>query len=269
VPKLEESILKELIMENENEYKQIPNARFGYMCSKEGVVLGLRGRPLKIRIGNSGYLEVQAKGLPTPLIHRLVAYTFIGVQENLVIDHINGDKKDNRLENIRYVSQRQNMFNTDIISYFKVVDIKNEKTYISNSMSEFCGVVPSIHISYKKINEGYNTQTYQIKRLSKEEFLSETESEEAPLVPVVITKEYKDDLYCGEKSYNKIYNCVFEAILPSQESLFFLAKATAAKYLNADASGISKALNGKLGSVKKIHFKYRPDIEKDDSRVIR
>lgn len=41
-------------------------------------------------------------------IHRLVADTFIGPQPSLVVNHINGDKHDNRLENIEWVTSKQN-----------------------------------------------------------------------------------------------------------------------------------------------------------------
>lgn len=42
-------------------------------------------------------------------IHRLVAMTFIGEPKNgEVVDHIDGDRQNNNLENLRFVSQREN-----------------------------------------------------------------------------------------------------------------------------------------------------------------
>lgn len=44
------------------------------------------------------------------LVHRLVAGTFIPNPEKLrEVDHINGDKEDNRVENLRWVSHRENI----------------------------------------------------------------------------------------------------------------------------------------------------------------
>lgn len=42
------------------------------------------------------------------LVHRLVAQAFIGISDGLVVNHINGDKFDNRLENLEVVSRAEN-----------------------------------------------------------------------------------------------------------------------------------------------------------------
>jgi hypothetical protein len=49
----------------------------------------------------------------THKVHRLVAYAFIPNPDNLPqVDHINRVKTDNRVENIRWVSQSDNQVNT-------------------------------------------------------------------------------------------------------------------------------------------------------------
>lgn len=46
-------------------------------------------------------------------VHRLVAHAFLGqCPQGYVVDHINGDCIDNRLENLRYVSRSENKLNS-------------------------------------------------------------------------------------------------------------------------------------------------------------
>jgi hypothetical protein len=60
---------------------------------------------------NSGYQSVKLDG-KTQLVHRLVAERFIENPLNLpVVDHVNHDKLNNSIKNLRWVSTSENILN--------------------------------------------------------------------------------------------------------------------------------------------------------------
>jgi hypothetical protein len=71
-------------------------------------------RILKQNQNGYGYLHVglRNKSLKTKLVHRLVADAFlnyISKKGEIVIDHINNNKKDNRLDNLQIITHRENI----------------------------------------------------------------------------------------------------------------------------------------------------------------
>lgn len=88
-----------------------------YMISSEGDVLDVagkrkRGETLSASIGKCGYSTVHLckNGRSrTHNVHSLVATAFIPNPEGLrEVDHINGDKSDNRIVNLEWVSSKEN-----------------------------------------------------------------------------------------------------------------------------------------------------------------
>lgn len=74
------------------------------------------GRELKLRLDKDGYLRfnsvVEGKH-KTILVHRLMAETFLGERPlNLVVDHIDRNKKNNQIKNLRYISFAGNSQNS-------------------------------------------------------------------------------------------------------------------------------------------------------------
>ena len=102
-------------------WKDIPNYEGHYQVSNLGRVKSLprfdrRGRAwggiiLANRPSGKGYLQV---GLYIDQIgfhikiHRLVMNVFIG-KSDYEVDHIDGDTKNNRLSNLRYITHRENI----------------------------------------------------------------------------------------------------------------------------------------------------------------
>jgi hypothetical protein len=73
----------------------------------------LKGRVLVKTLSGSGYYKAILSKLGKSRneeIHRLVAYHFLGPKqdERFVVDHIDNNKLNNHIDNLQYISQRQN-----------------------------------------------------------------------------------------------------------------------------------------------------------------
>ena len=88
-----------------------------YMVSTHGRVKSLKrervpeDRMLNPSPNNKGYLTLTLYKNSKPhrfLLHRLIAENFIAYKEGMVVDHIDRDKLNNNVSNLRFVSQREN-----------------------------------------------------------------------------------------------------------------------------------------------------------------
>jgi len=86
-----------------------------YAVNQAGCVFNaITGKQLKPGKNSRGYMTVSLYDGSSPkkaksfLVHRLIAEAFFG-KNDLQINHKNGDKTDNRLENLEFVTAQENV----------------------------------------------------------------------------------------------------------------------------------------------------------------
>ena len=131
-------------MNIQEEWKSIPNYEEFYEISSLGRVKNkLTQKVLKQSIDNNGYLVLNLRKdyiKKTKRVHQLVAITFLNHKPcgmKLVIDHINNNRSDNRLENLQIVTQKENVIKkpnekiNNLLKYEKLINEYSKKTLIN------------------------------------------------------------------------------------------------------------------------------------------
>lgn len=127
-----------------------------YFANKEGIILNKNsGREVKGHIDKKGYRRIKiGKGGSTYGFHKVVAECWIDIPEDikddptLQVDHIDGDKLNNSVSNLRWVTGKQNCNNPVTLSKL----CKPIVAYDKNTMEEV-KEYPSI---YEADRDGYN-----------------------------------------------------------------------------------------------------------------
>lgn len=137
----------------------------GFKATREGEVIGKRGKPLKGHVDRCGYREVilsengESKNY---LVHRLIAITFIPNPLNLPqVNHKDGDKLNNRVDNLEWCTRSENLkhayanglekkhfgedhhshkLTCDEVRYIRKVYMKRDKCYGAAPLSKKFGV---------------------------------------------------------------------------------------------------------------------------------
>jgi len=161
-------------MRNIEKWKSIVNYP-DYQVSNLGRVKSFRvsknGKILINSIGNTGYLSVNLCniiGAKTKRIHKLVAIAFLHHTpngSNIVVDHIDFNKTNNTVENLRLISSRENGNKKHLSSSSKYVGVSFYK--ITNKWRAQIRIKEKIkHLGY------FNTEEEaRNKRITEEKIL--------------------------------------------------------------------------------------------------
>ena len=110
------------------------NTEYGVWVSNQGRVRLIKNKQyLEPRINQGGYCMVFTDaGLV--FVHRLVAYTWLGGKRNAKynIDHINANKRDNSVKNLRWVEREVNL----AYAAFNACTSSLEETYPQTSVEQ-------------------------------------------------------------------------------------------------------------------------------------
>ena len=117
-------------------WKDIKGYEGEYLISNFGRVKSLKRaapRILKQRVGSTGYMMINLNQ-KTFQVHRLVADAFVlNTEDKPTVDHIDGDKTNNKAENLRWADKKQQAINKcspkGANCYYPVVCIEEEKEF--------------------------------------------------------------------------------------------------------------------------------------------
>lgn len=146
---------------SEEEWVDVDGYNGLYKISNYGSLISYRkGTPtiLKCHITKKGYLRASFHIRPKQksfFVHRLVANAFIPNKNNYTeINHINGNKLDNRVENLEWCSSKYNSWHKYNILEYKVSDRTKNKISLSRTgiklSEEIRNKISKGHIGLKK-----------------------------------------------------------------------------------------------------------------------
>jgi hypothetical protein len=140
---------KEILKKSKEQYKDIPEYEGHYQISNLGNIKSLKRNGERIMNPcidkTKGYLRVnlfKESKRKSLYVHQLVAIAFLGHKPNgnkLVVDHMDNDKTNNRLDNLQVISSRENsskdQWRHNPSSYFVGVSYSSGKKKWESSIS--------------------------------------------------------------------------------------------------------------------------------------
>jgi hypothetical protein len=163
--------------EKDEEFKilTLPNYENSYKISNYGKIFSLKNNIyMKLNKNNNGYMQVRLydNNIKSKIfrVHQLVAYMFVENKDNKkFVDHIDRKRDNNYYKNLRWVTHKENMNNTnkkvsvkgeiinDINDFIKIgiIDNKDYSRYLINKDGKI--ICQNNRLRKTHINDGYET----------------------------------------------------------------------------------------------------------------
>ena len=175
--------------------EEFKDYKYGYKVSNHGRVLNRYGVELKCSIMNRGYRYFQTRKQgkrENHLIHQVVGLLFIGERpkeengKDYVIDHIDRNKLNNHIDNLRYITFKENIRNCD--RYNNEVEEQEPKKR-NNILSKLYNKKNADEIKRKK-REYYNKNRERIKEYGRAYYRKN-------YIPKYVKPPHSIDCECG------------------------------------------------------------------------
>ncbi len=156
-------------------WKPIPGYEGSYAVSDFGNVRSIRRNKNLTLLNSIGYRQVVlsvGNNQSRLLVHRLVIDAFQGLKTGFVIDHINANRADNRLENLRQVTVRQNLTFTNVNRKRKEISLtgmtgvwKNgngysARIYIKGKGTVYLGIHKTAELAHEKYKKAIANENF-------------------------------------------------------------------------------------------------------------
>lgn len=111
---------------------------------------------------NSGYPTVTLLVLDKPktykrlLVHRLVAETYLGLSKGYQVNHIDGNKQNNSVSNLEWVTRSQNMQHAIANGLMKIGEGHHNAKLTEIQVNQICQLLVNSDIEVKEIAKRFN-----------------------------------------------------------------------------------------------------------------
>lgn len=196
------------------EYEQVLDI---YEVDKYGSVYGSNGMELVQTYNSSGYKQVSLKvknkrRWKKCFVHRLVGYGFVEgrTEQRSEIDHIDGNKTNNKSTNLRWVTRKENMANENTV--LKMRGANGIKCYVYDYLLNFIGTFESLSEAQKEIGteiKGINIRTKEYYILSDKDLSTVLRiNRKQRIQSVVITdiETHEKFYFCSNREARKFFD---------------------------------------------------------------